>query len=219
MPIKIVLVDDHALVRDGIKSLLEDETDLLVTGEASNGEEALEVVALLKPDLIIMDIRMPRMDGIAAVRALKSRENNTPCLMLSMHDSEEYVLQSIKAGAHGYLLKDASRDEFLKAIQTINGGERYFSGDLSHILLRQIIGNDGGGITETTVAPTAQVNVTRRQQEILKLIPAGYTNQEIADQLGLSRRTVETHRYKMMDALGVNNKADLIRKAKGMGLI
>lgn len=219
MPIKIVLVDDHALVRDGIKSLLEDETNLLVTGEASNGEEALEVVALLKPDLIIMDIRMPRMDGIAAVRTLKSRGNNTPCLMLSMHDSEEYVLQSIKAGAHGYLLKDASRDEFLKAIQTIVGGERYFSGDLSHILLRQIIGNNGAGMIETVVPPTAQVNVTRRQQEILKLIPAGYTNQEIADQLGLSRRTVETHRYKMMDALGVNNKADLIRKAKGMGLI
>ena len=219
MPIKIVLVDDHALVRDGIRSLLEDETDLLVTGEASNGEEALEVIALLKPDLIIMDIRMPRMDGIAAVRELKSRGNNTPCLMLSMHDSEEYVLQSIKAGAHGYLLKDASRDEFLKAIQTIHGGERYFSGDLSHILLRQIIGNNGTGNTETAAPATAQVNVTRRQQEILKLIPAGYTNQEIADQLGLSRRTVETHRYKMMDALGVNNKADLIRKAKGMGLI
>lgn len=219
MPIKIVLVDDHALVRDGIKSLLEDETDLLVTGEASDGEEALEVVALLKPDLIIMDIRMPRMDGIAAVRALKSRGNNTPCLMLSMHDSEEYVLQSIKAGAHGYLLKDASRDEFLKAIHTINGGERYFSGDLSHILLRQIIGNKGEGTTETTASSAPQVNVTRRQQEILKLIPAGYTNQEIADQLGLSRRTIETHRYKMMDALGVNNKADLIRKAKGMGLI
>ena len=216
MPIKIVLADDHALVRDGIKSLLEDESDLKVIGEASNGEEALEVIALLKPDLVIMDIRTPRMDGIAAVRALKEKGNKTPCLMLSMHDSEEYVLQSISAGAHGYLLKDASRDEFLKAIHTIHKGERYFSGDLSHILLRQIIGGDAPSIQPATAS---SVNVTRRQREILTIIPTGLTNQEIADQLGLSRRTVETHRYKLMEELQVNNKADLIRKARELGLI
>ncbi|MEO0733305.1 MAG: response regulator transcription factor [Bacteroidota bacterium] len=216
MPIKIVLVDDHDLVRDGIRSLLEDEADLDVIGEARDGEEALKVAALLKPDLLILDIRMPRMDGIAAVRALQQKGSTVPCLMLSMHDSEEYVLQSIKAGAHGYLLKDASRDEFIKAIRTIHGGERYFSGDLSHILVRQIVGGDGG--SPATAAPDAS-NVTRRQREILKLIPAGYTNQDIADQLGLSRRTVETHRYKMMDTLGVNNKADLLRRARDLGLI
>ncbi|MEL7163044.1 MAG: response regulator transcription factor, partial [Bacteroidota bacterium] len=190
MPIKIVLVDDHDLVRDGIRSLLADEADLDVIGEARNGEEALEVVALLKPDLLILDIRMPRMDGIAAVKSLKQKGSSIPCLMLSMHDSEEYVLQSIKAGAHGYLLKDASREEFIKAIRTIHHGERYFSGDLSHILVRQIV---GGGTAPSAVSSTEVINVTRRQREILKLIPAGYTNQDIADQLGLSRRTVETH--------------------------
>lgn len=222
MPIKIVLADDHALVRDGIKSLLEDETDLLVVGEASNGAEAIEVVTILKPDLVIMDIRMPRMDGIAAVRALKGKGNPTPCLMLSMHDSEEYVLQSISAGAHGYLLKDASRDEFLKAIRTVVGGEKYFSGDLSNILIKQIMGGSDGGMSAPSTSTTpaaAPVNITRRQREILQLIPKGMTNHEIAEELGLSRRTVETHRYKMMETLGVNNKNDLLRKGREMGII
>ena len=219
MPIKIVLADDHALVRDGIKSLLEDEADLHVVGEASNGEEALEVATLLKPDLVIMDIRMPRMDGIAAVRVLKEKGNPTPCLMLSMHDSEEYVLQSISAGAHGYLLKDASRDEFLKAIRTVAQGEKYFSGALANILIKQITGGVSAPSASFTPAAASSINITRRQREILRLIPKGMTNQEIADELGLSRRTVETHRYKMMETLGVNNKHDLLRKGREMGII
>ena len=220
LPTKIVLVDDHALVRDGIKSLLEDETDLQVIGEAGNGEEALEVAALLKPDLLIMDIRMPRMDGITAVKKLREKNSSPPCLMLSMHDSEEYVLQSINAGAYGYLLKDASREEFLKAIHTVVGGGKYFSGDLSHILLKQITGGGTASASPTSFAPAAApVNITRRQREILKLIPRGMTNQEIADELDLSRRTVETHRYKMMETLGVNNKGDLLRKGRELGLI
>lgn len=219
MPTKIVLVDDHALVRDGIKSLLEDEADLQVIGEAGDGEEALEVAALLKPDLLIMDIRMPRMDGIAAVTRLKEKGNPVPCLMLSMHDSEEYVLQSINAGAYGYLLKDASREEFLKAIHTVVGGGKYFSGDLSHILLKQITGGTAIAAPTSPAPAAAPVNITRRQREILKLIPKGMTNQEIADELGLSRRTVETHRYKMMETLGVNNKADLLRKGRELGIV
>ncbi len=219
MPINIVLADDHALVRDGIKSLLEDETDLKVIGEASNGEEALEVAAILKPDLLILDIRMPRMDGITAVKELHKQGKNIPCLMLSMHDSEEYVLQSITAGAHGYLLKDASREEFLKAIYTVSKGEKYFSGDLSHILLKQITGGDLGSLNKTASAPNIKINITRRQREILNLIPQGLTNQEIAEQLGLSRRTVETHRYKMMETMEVNNKADLIKRGRELGLL
>lgn len=215
MPITIVLVDDHALVRNGIKSLLEGETDLKVIGEADDGQQALTLVAKLQPDLVIMDIRMPRMDGISTVRALKAQGQTMPCLMLSMHDSEEYVLQSINAGAHGYLLKDASRDEFLKAIHTITAGERYFSGDLSHILLKQIVGGRPSGGAK----PAANKQITRRQRQILQLIPSGYTNQEIADQLGLSRRTVEAHRYQMMEKLDVKNKGELIRKARELGLL
>jgi len=220
MHTNIVLVDDHALVRDGIKSLLEDEADLRVIGEADDGQSGLTVVRDKQPDLLIIDIRMPKMSGIEAVRALKAEGNTTPCLMLSMHDSEEYVLQSIHAGAHGYLLKDAGREEFLKAIHAIVGGERYFSGDLSHILVKQIMGGGSNNGPATSFAPaSAPVKISRRQKEILGYIAGGDTNQEIADALGLGRRTIETHRYKLMEKLGVNNRGDLLRKAKELGLI
>lgn len=220
MPTKILLADDHALVRDGIKSLLEDEADLTVVAEANNGQEALDIVATARPDLVIMDIRMPRMDGITAAGKLSAQAGAPPCLMLSMHDSEEYVLQSINVGAAGYLLKDASREEFIKAIRTVVGGEKYFSGDLSNILIKQITGGGQPSAPNPASAdPVQTASITRRQREILKLIPKGMTNQEIADELGVSRRTVETHRYKMMENLGVNNKSELLKRAVELGLI
>lgn len=225
MPVNIVLIDDHALVRDGIKSLLEDAAGSEVIGEASNGKEGVELVESLRPDLAIFDIRMPEMTGIEAVQLLQSRGNKTPCLMLSMHDSEEYVLQSLKAGARGYLMKDASREEFLKAIQTILEGERYFSGDLSDILVRQIL--DAPPTPAPAAAPSAttapatapRIRISKRQQQILNEVIQGASNQEIADLLGLSRRTIETHRYKLMEKLGVSNKRELIQKAREMGLV
>lgn len=223
MSTNIILVDDHALVRDGIRSLLEDEGDLKVVGEAGDGLEGIAAVEELKPDLVIFDIRMPKMTGIEAVKSLKAKGNTTPCLMLSMHDSEEYVLQSLQAGAHGYLMKDASREEFLKAIQTILSGDRYFSGDLSDILVRQIM-NPSGAITGSTSArrtsqEAMELKLPKRQRQILTEVAKGASNQEIADQLGLSRRTVETHRYKLMERMGVNNKTELIRKARELGLV
>lgn len=223
MSTNIILVDDHALVRDGIRSLLEDEGDLKVVGEAGDGLEGIAAVEELKPDLVIFDIRMPKMTGIEAVKSLKAKGNTTPCLMLSMHDSEEYVLQSLQAGAHGYLMKDASREEFLKAIQTILSGDRYFSGDLSDILVRQIM-NPSGAITGSTSArrtsqEAMELKLPKRQRQILTEVAKGASNQEIADQLGLSRRTVETHRYKLMERMEVNNKTELIRKARELGLV
>jgi len=216
MSTTIVLIDDHALVRDGIRSLLEGEGDLRVIGEADNGEAGLAVVRQMRPDLAIFDIRMPKMNGIQAVQALKQAGDPTPCLMLSMHDSEEYVLQSIRAGAYGYLLKDASREEFLKAITTIIGGERYFSGDLSKFLVKQLV---VGGATSLAPATAPSVKISKRQKQILDHVVKGDTNQEIADALGLGRRTVETHRYKLMDKLEVNNRADLLRRARELGII
>ena len=217
MPISIILADDHALVRDGIRRLLEDESDLDVIGEADDGEAMLDLVRSAKPDLAIVDIRMPRLNGIEAVRRLQQEGNPTPCLMLSMHDSEEYVLQSIDAGAFGYLLKDASRDEFLRAVHTIVGGDRYFSGDLSNILIRQLVKSDGG--VSTPGAGREEVVLTRRERQILPIILQGATNQEIADQLELSRRTVETHRFNMMKKLGVSNSGELNRRVRELGLV
>lgn len=216
MPINIVLVDDHALVRDGIKSLLEYEGDIQVVGEADDGPQGITVVKESRPDLLIIDIRMPKMSGIETIRSLKASGDSTPCLMLSMHDSEEYVLQSIQAGADGYLLKDASREEFLKAIHTIHSGERYFSGDLSHILVKQIV---GGGGAPLVPAAAPRIKISRRQRQILEHVMRGETNQEIAEALNLGRRTVETHRYKLMEKLEVNNRGDLLRRAKELGLI
>ena len=217
MPANILLVDDHALVRDGIRRLLEDESDLHVVAEADDGVEMLELIERHQPDLAIVDIRMPRLNGIEAVRQLRQSGNTTPCLMLSMHDSEEYVLQSIDAGAFGYLLKDASREEFLRAVHTILGGDRYFSGDLSNILIRQLIRSDGGVTAKS--AEKEEVVLTRREKQILPIILEGATNQDIADQLNLSRRTVETHRFNMMKKMGVSNSSELTRRVRELGLV
>ena len=218
MPIKIILADDHALVRDGIRRLLEDESDLQVIGEADNGEAMLDLVRRGNPDLVIVDIRMPRLNGIEAVRALQQAGSKVPCLMLSMHDSEEYVLQSIDAGAYGYLLKDASRDEFLRAVYAIHGGDKYFSGDLSNILVGQLMKGDTS-VGRGSVAVGERVELTRRERQILPIILEGATNQEIADQLDLSRRTVETHRFNMMKKLGVSNSSELNRRVKELNLV
>ncbi|WP_116107600.1 response regulator [Lewinella sp. IMCC34191] len=216
MPTQILLADDHALVRDGIRRLLEDEADLHVIAEADDGVAMLELIDEVNPDLAIVDIRMPRLNGIEAVRQLRQKGNNTPCLMLSMHDSEEYVLQSIDAGAFGYLLKDASREEFLRAVHTIVGGDRYFSGDLSNILIRQLMKSDG--VVSSPAANEEKIELTRRERQILPIILKGATNQEIADQLDLSRRTVETHRFNMMKKLGVSNSSELNRRVRELGL-
>ena len=232
-PLSIVLADDHALVRDGIKTLLEDEADLRVVGEADDGHAAIDLVEELGPDLLIVDIRMPRLNGIDAVRALKSRRYPVQCLVLSMHDSEEYVLQSIDAGADGYLLKDTNREEFLKATRAVGRGERYFSGDLSNILLKQIMGGATRPLTRAqgpspeigapgsavgAFAKTPDVDLTRREREVLGQVLLTKSNQEIADELGLSRRTVETHRFNMMKKLGVSNSGELVRRARELGL-
>ena len=136
--IRVVLADDHVFVRDGIKSLLENEVNIEVVGEATDGIEALKVVETTRPDLLILDIRMPNMTGIEVVEKLRSQNYPVKIVMLSMHESEEYVLKSIKTGADGYLLKGSSKEEFLKAVHTVANGGKYFSGDISSILIGQL---------------------------------------------------------------------------------
>jgi len=229
----ILLVDDHSLVRDGIKSLLADVSGMEVIGEASNGEEAIQVTGELKPDLVICDIRMPIKNGIEAVSEMSKTYTLTKYIMLSMHDSEEYILQSVQAGAHGYLLKDAGKEEFLKAIQTVKEGGKYYSGDVSSILVNNLL---SGGKTsfsdplpnintksehkkEGEIDTTANYSLTKRELQILEKAVAGFSNREIAEALGISKRTTEVHRFNLMKKLNVKNILDLSNKARKFGLI
>ena len=219
-----MLVDDHSLVRDGIKSLLEDEEDFQVIAEVNSGQAAINKLAEVNPDIIIMDIRMAGMSGIEATKQLVQQGASQRILMLSMHDSEEYVLQSIEAGAKGYLLKDAGREEFLKAIRTVHEGGLYFSGDVSKFLVNQLLQNNGRSISipsspssQATIEPT--ISLTKRESQILKLAATGMSNQEIADHLGKSKRTIESHRFNLMKKMEAKNLIELTNKARGMGLI
>ncbi len=209
--IKIVLADDHVLVRNGIKAMLESDHDIQVVGEANNGNEALEVAKKLHPDILILDIRMPELNGLEAASRLSGYSPSTKAVILSMHDSEEYVLQALDAGAYGYLLKDTDKNEFVKALKQVHGGSKYFSGGVSNILANRLLGSRPVA-TRSTVEEDAY-HLTRREKEILRMIIDGKHNRDIAEASGKSVRTIETHRFNIMKKLGVNNAIDMVNKA------
>ncbi|WP_215223309.1 response regulator transcription factor [Echinicola shivajiensis] len=209
--IKVVLADDHVVVRSGIKNLLENEGEVEVIGEAANGEEAIQLVKEVTPDLLIIDIRMPVMNGLDATKKLNQLKDPTKVLILSMHDDEDYILQSIECGASGYLLKDTSKDEFMKAIRTIFQGGQYFSGDISQVLVKSYLNVKDRKVTKNIV-PTNTYDITKREKQILKMISDGIGNKEIAEQLGKSIRTIETHRFNIMKKLKVSNVVELLKK-------
>ncbi len=223
--IKIVLVDDHFMVRDGIRAILEDEEQYSVVGEASNGPEAIELVQSLSPDIVICDIRMPQMSGIEVVQNITKLDSSVRTIMLSMHDSDEYILQSINGGAEGYLLKDAGKEEFLKAISVVSKGDKYFSGDVSSVLVKRLREDDH---LETTLKPNIDVvnkppkdlfDLTKRERQILRLAVSGMTNKDIALELNISKRTTEVHRFNLMKKMGVKNVLELNNKAREYGMI
>lgn len=215
--IRVVLADDHVFVRDGIKSLLENEVNIEVVGEATDGVEALKKIEELNPDLLILDIRMPNLTGIEVVEKLRNYNKTLKIVMLSMHESEEYVLKSIKAGADGYLLKGSSKEEFLKAIHTIAQGGKYFSGDISSILIGQL--SNPNTIIEPKKNLEEEQLITKREKEILSLLLAGKGNKEIAEALEISKRTAEVHRFNLMKKLKVKNLMELSNKATEYSLL
>jgi len=215
--IRVVLADDHVFVRDGIKSLLENEAKIEVVGEATDGVEAIKIVEITKPDLLILDIRMPNLTGIEVVEKLRSQNNLVKIVMLSMHESEEYVLKSIRAGADGYLLKGSSKEEFLKAVHTISNGGKYFSGDISSILIGQL--SNPVAAIETKQPLEEDMMITKREKEILKLLLSGKGNKEIAEALDISKRTAEVHRFNLMKKLKVKNLIELSNKAHEFSLL
>ena len=215
--INIVLADDHVLVRNGIKAMLETESDISVVGEAGDGNEALESAKMYKPDILVLDIRMPNMTGLEAAAKLKSYSPSTKAVILSMHDSEEYVLQALEAGAYGYLLKDTDKNEFIKALKQIHGGSKYFSGGVSNVLANSLLRTKT--YTTSTVLKEDQYHLTKREKEILRMVIDGKHNKDIADSLGKSVRTIETHRFNIMKKLDVNNAVDMVNKTVKENLV
>ena len=217
--INVVLADDHVLVRDGIKALLEDQHGIKVIDEASNGREALEVIAKNKPHLLIVDIRMPEMNGIEVVRTINNKYKDVRTLVLSMHDSEEYVVQAIQAGADGYLLKGASKEEFLKALHAVAAGGKYFTGDISSIIMNNFV----NGVVKSTPKTVDDVedpfNLTKREKQILHLVLQLKNNKDIAEELSISKRTAEVHRFNLMKKLDVKNLMELSNKANEYQLV
>lgn len=216
----IVLADDHSLVRDGIRALLESEQDLVVIGEASNGQEAIAMVNDKKPDVLIIDIRMPVLNGIDAVALLNKQNVAVKTIILSMHDSEEYILKSVSAGANGYLLKDTGKTEFIKAIHTVREGGKYFSGAISNVLVNNLLNPSKEASEEVSKDAEKETpfNLTNKELKVLELVLSGLTNKEISEKLQNSKRTVETHRFNLMRKMEVKNLMELSKKAQDYNL-
>ena len=205
-----IIADDHTVVRDGLRMLLESEGDFSVVGEADNGSEALSKVATLQPDIVLLDIRMPHMDGIETVRRLPEYSQRTRSLIISMYAHDEYVLRSARNGADGYVLKDATKEELMRAIRSVCQGHKYFSGSISQVLVDSFLKKDSA---------TDAYHLTKREREILKRIADQQSNEEIAEALNNSIRTIETHRFRVMKKLGVNNWKKMVQVAQQEGLI
>lgn len=213
--ISVVLTDDHVIVRNGIKLLLENSEEINVIGEGANGEEALNLCKQLKPDVLVIDIRMPVMNGITATSKIKSFSPTTKVLILSMHDDAEYILDAVEKGASGYLLKDSNSDEFLKAIKTVNEGEKYFSGDISKVLVDGYLNmkqNTSPKVDQPIIDEEIKIDLTKREKEILKYVIHGKSSKDIASILNKSVRTIETHRFNIMKKMEVKSAVELIAK-------
>jgi DNA-binding NarL/FixJ family response regulator len=211
---KILLAEDHTILREGLKALLLTSKDLEIVGEADDGRKAVQLAEKLFPDLVLMDLSMPRMDGMEAIREIKKRWPQIKVLALTVHKTEEYVLSTLRAGVDGYLLKDATHQEMMTAIRSVLGGKRYLSPGVSE---KVIEGYLGGKETVKTQSPWE--TLTSREREILKLIGEGYKNKDMAAHLGISPKTVEKHRANLMQKLSLHNTSELTAYAIEKGLV
>src|SRR5580765_8155305 len=209
--IRVVLADDHALVRAGIRSLLNAMHDVEVVGEAASGEEALEIASREQPDVVLMDIAMKGITGLEAAARMRDQHPGVRVIILSMHSGEEYVLQALRAGAVGYLLKDAATGELELALRTVIRGESWLSPAVSRQVVEGYVQRVGGDAGPDVL--------TARQREVLRLVAGGKSTKEIAFALNLSVKTVETHRAQIMERLGIRDVAGLVRYALRTGLI
>ncbi len=213
-PIRILIVDDHAVLRAGLRMLVDAESDMEVVGEAGDGAEALARTVALAPDVVLLDISMPQLGGLEVLPKIREESADTRVLILTMHDDETYLRKALAAGASGYVLKRAADVELLSAIRAVYGGGTYLHAAHTKVLLQ---GESNEQRTQASADHEDQLSP--REEEILRLIALGYTNQQAADKLYLSVKTVETYRARLMAKLGLQNRAELVRHAMQRGFL
>lgn len=210
--IRVLIADDHTIVRSGVRLLLEAEPDIEVVGEALDGSQAYELAVALRPDVVLMDIAMPGVDGLEATRQIKSQIPAIQVLVLTMHRSDEYFFEMLKAGASGYILKGADTNDLINAVRVVSRGEVFLYPTMAERLLRDYIHRiDGVSQAEPPLSP--------REKEILRLLADGYSNKEIAEKLVVSSSTIHTHRSNLMQKLGLSSRYELVQYARRHGLM
>jgi DNA-binding NarL/FixJ family response regulator len=210
----VIIAEDHTILREGLKSLLSSNPDFEIVAEAGDGREAIRQVEKFKPDLILTDLSMPKMNGMEAIREFKKRSPRTKILVLTVHDAEEYILETFKAGADGYVLKDSTHHELVMAIKNVLTGKSYLSPGIAETVLEGYL--EG---RKTLKPRSSWETLTRREREILKLIAEGYKNKEISRELSISVKTVEKHRANIMTKLNLHTATGLTALAFEKGLV
>lgn len=214
MAVKLVLADDHAMLRQGLRRLLESDDGFTVVGEAGDGLEAVQLVEQKRPDVLIVDLMMPALNGLEVTRQLAARAPATRIIILSMHQDDEYVLQALRSGAMGYVLKESTPTELAQAIHEVMQGERYLSRKLNNNLIRLMVQQ-----SQEKTPLGAYEQLSDREREVLQLVAEGLSSAEIAVRLSISRRTVETHRASLMHKMDFASTADVVRFAIKRGII
>ena len=211
-PIRVLIADDHTIVRSGVNLLLSSEPDIEVVGEATDGISAVELAQKFKPDVVLMDIGMPELDGFEATRRIRERVPEAKVLVLTMHRSDEYLFQMLEAGALGYVLKGAETGELINAVRTVARGEVFLYPSMARRLVQQFLRQAGAD-------PPQRPRLTPREKQILNLVAEGYSNKEIAERLVVSPSTVHSHRTNLMQKLGLSTRHELVQYARRQGLI
>jgi two-component system, NarL family, response regulator NreC len=212
--IRILLADDHNLIRGGLRLVIEQQPDLIVVGEAGDGRQAVSLATSLKPDVAVLDIGMPNLNGIEAAKQITEGESGAAVVILSMYSDETYILRALKAGARGYLLKDSAEADLVRAIRSVAEGKSFFSPTVSRVLLEDYMRK-----LQRTGGESSYDLLTPREREVLQLVAEGKSNKEVADMLNLSVYTVETHRGNLMEKLKLNGVPELILYAVRKGII
>ena len=217
--IRILIADDHLVVREGLRTMLEIQPDLEVAGEATNGHEAVRLAGELQPDVILMDLRMPGLDGLGAIRAIRAQWPALAVVILTTYDDDKHIVEGLQAGARGYLLKDAGRDAIFAAIRSAARGETLLQPEVAARVVANLGAAPVGGGATASPGPGADHTLSDREYEVLAAVADGLRNKEIADELGITERTVKAHLASIFNKLGATSRAEAIAKAMSAGIL